>query len=1160
MEFRILGPVEVAGSGSPIRLGSRRERAVLAALVLGAGEVVSADRLIDALWGDEPPRSAAKTLQNYVLKLRKALGPAAIETQSPGYRLAIEAAAIDARRFDALVRAGAEARGHGRPDDAVKLLREALGLWRGVPLEELDGWNVAEAEANRLNELRRVAAEELVDAELACGRAASAVAELEAMVAAEPLRERRWAMLMLALYRCGRQADALRTYQRARTLLGEELGIEPGTELRALERGIAEQDPSLDLVADLADPEGDDVADDALACPPYQGLAAFEPEDHARFFGRAALVADLVTRAGRARFVAVVGASGSGKSSVVRAGVLANVRDGALPGSETWPSFVMTPGSHPLAELAAGVARVTSTKTSEVLDRLEHDAHALTSGERLVIVVDQLEELFTQTRDDTECRRFIAAIAAAVGDAGSPVTVIAALRADFYGHAGAHPELAALLDDGSSLLCPMEPDEIRAAIEGPAELAGLRVQPGLTELIVRDVGDEPGALPLLSHALLETWKRRTHRTLTVAGYRAAGGARGAIAQTAESVYDRLDPPGRKAMRQILLRLTELGEGTEDTSRRVDRRELGVSVHDPAGTERVLQLLAEARLVSLDAATAQVAHEALIRAWPRLRSWLDEDRAGHRLHRHLTHAAQDWESLGRDPSELYRGPRLATASEWLARDDHVEELNALEHEFVQASTAREDADRNAVQEQALARERSNRNLRRLLIATAVVLAVALVAGTLAVVQRNRADDEASRARGSSETADVTRLVAQSDSLNHTNVFVGALLAVEANRLRNDAQTQGAMLSSVVADPRRSRTLPTGTSEGVWMVPGSPSVLVLSHGRLGVWDTRSGAHLAELDVTRVQTAAVRNDGLIAAARDDGSVRFFTSDGRRAGADISSGMSGAVANIDFSPDGSELALAYGNWADPTLVQGNRTVRLYRVADRLPGPQILGPIASVTALAFSRDGRNLVVGSGDDRVLLVDVATGNTVRRVFDAPAPVIGLASDPRPRSDRGGHHPGRRQRRRSHEHDGDRARRRCGRRPPCVRPRRERARAGRQRTGPSLRRRIADSGAQCARAGHVLANAHRRASRCPEHPGAGRLHAGRHTGDRRPLRPGHRLGHEGGHLPRSGRAGRADVRLPDGRRKADRRARCRGFGEPPGRTYVRAARSGADPRSR
>ena len=265
------------------------------------------------------------------------------------------------------------------------------------------------------------------------------------------------------------------------------------------------------------------------------------------------------------------------------------------------PACVITPGSRPLTELASALSVLVGRSTSDVLDDLETDPGALArlaqdavpAGARLVVVVDQLEELFTQTRDEIERRKFFAVLVAAVSEHDGSVTTIVALRADFYGHCSASPELAGLLDGGSTLLCPMEPEEIRAAVDGPAELAGLEVQPGLTELILRDVGDEPGALPLLSHALLETWKRRSGRTLTVSGYRAAGGVHGAIAQTAESVYRSLDADHQRRARRIFLRLTELGDGTEDTSRRVVRDEL-LPAGDAADVEALLLQLAAAR--------------------------------------------------------------------------------------------------------------------------------------------------------------------------------------------------------------------------------------------------------------------------------------------------------------------------------------------------------------------------------------------------------------------------------------------------------------------------------------------------------------------------------------------------------------------------------------
>ena len=247
MELGVLGRLEVAVEGRALALRSRNERIVLSALASGGGEVVSTDRLIDALWGDRPPRSAAKTLQNYVLRLRKLLGHDAIETMDTGYRLGRAVDSIDVVRFSQLAESGRAAAELGAPERASSVLREALSLWRGEPFEELQGWPEVVAEVSRLDELRRVVTEDLIDAELACGRHVLAVVELERMVVAEPLRERRWCQLMTAQYRCGRQSDALATYQRARHLLIDELGIEPGPQLREVEQAVIAQDPRLDV-------------------------------------------------------------------------------------------------------------------------------------------------------------------------------------------------------------------------------------------------------------------------------------------------------------------------------------------------------------------------------------------------------------------------------------------------------------------------------------------------------------------------------------------------------------------------------------------------------------------------------------------------------------------------------------------------------------------------------------------------------------------------------------------------------------------------------------------------------------------------------------------------------------------------------------------------
>ena len=276
----------------------------------------------------------------------------------------------------------------------------------------------------------------------------------------------------------------------------------------------------------------------ARSCP-YMGLLPFQREDDRVFFGRTEEVGALVDRVARDRFVAVVGASGSGKSSLLRAGLVASLERGALPGSDAWTSVVLTPGARPLAELAADLAPVCGDSATDFLHDLEIDPRALDvaarqslttrrAGSKIVLVIDQLEELFTLCTDETDRRRFLDALVDAASAPDAPSVIVVALRADFFGHAATHKELARLLERQTLLLGPMDEEGLRNAIEGPARVAGLSLEPGLPDVILSDIAGEPGGLPLLSHALLEVWSRRDGRTLTIAGYRASGGVRGAI--------------------------------------------------------------------------------------------------------------------------------------------------------------------------------------------------------------------------------------------------------------------------------------------------------------------------------------------------------------------------------------------------------------------------------------------------------------------------------------------------------------------------------------------------------------------------------------------------------------------------------------------------------
>jgi len=389
--------------------------------------------------------------------------------------------------------------------------------------------------------------------------------------------------------------------------------------------------------------------------PPFKGLPFFDEADSELFFGREALAAHLLERllvgveAGE-RFLGVVGASGSGKSSVVRAGLVPALRWRSP--SSGWPIHVLTPGAHPLQSLATHVTREIESVTAAatLADDLAREPRSLhlflkraTDDHRAshtLLVVDQFEELFTLSRSPQERTALVDNLLVAANEPGGPTIVLVALRADFYAHCADFADLRQALARRQEYIGRMTAEELRRAITEPAGSGHWELEPGLVELLLHDVGEEPGALPLLSHALLETWQRRRGRTLTIGGYLAAGGVRSAIAETAEAVFqDQLDPQQRAIARQIFLSLTELGEGTQDTRRRARLDELIPNPEARPSVEAVLAILADARLVTTGEGTAEVAHEALIREWPTLREWLAEDREGLRLHRHLTEAAR-----------------------------------------------------------------------------------------------------------------------------------------------------------------------------------------------------------------------------------------------------------------------------------------------------------------------------------------------------------------------------------------------------------------------------------------------------------------------------------------------------------------------------------------
>ena len=510
--------------------------------------------------------------------------------------------------------------------------------------------------------------------------------------------------------------------------------------LRAAEDDLAAGVVEVQAARERVEPQWD-----AVACP-FKGLASFDIDDADVFFGRERLVAEMVAQLAGAPLLGIVGPSGSGKSSVLKAGLLPALAQGVLPGSDRWAVALLRPGAHPVAAFDQALAQ------------------AAPDG-RLVIAVDQFEELFAACRDERERAAFADALVAAVRDPRRRALVLIALRADFYGRCASYPELWRMLGANHIPVGPMRRDELRRAIVLPAQRAGLRVDDALVDALVADVQGEPGALPLLSTALLELWQERDGQRLAYPAYERAGGVQGAVARLAERVYAELDPDERQRARSILVRLAGVGEGGVAVRRRLPLAEL-----EP----EVLAKLADGRLVIISGEEAEVAHEALLREWPRLGAWLEEDAEGRRLHHHLGIAAREWDARGRDPGELYRGARLAAALDWSAAHDL--ELDEVERAFVDESRA--------------ASGRSQRRLRAVLAGVAGLLVLAVIAGLLALEQRGTAREEAT-------AADAQRL--GSRALAENDLDRSLLLARQGVELDDSPQTRGSLLAALIKSP-------------------------------------------------------------------------------------------------------------------------------------------------------------------------------------------------------------------------------------------------------------------------------------------------------------------------------------------------------------------------
>jgi WD40 repeat protein/DNA-binding SARP family transcriptional activator len=1191
IRIQALGGLTVTVDGAEVAIKGARQRRLLAFLLINCNTVVSVDRVADAVFAGQPTPAAATTLRSYVARIRRVLGAAdssvRLVTKAPGYLLELPVEAFDSLAFEHAVN---EARTHlagGNADRAATGLRAALATWHGRAYAEFADEEWARVEVQRLDEMRLTARELLIDAELAQGCAAALVPDIEAMIDECPLREGPRGQLMIALYRSGRQTEALQVIGEYRRTLVDELGLDPSPVLGEIERRILSHDATLlcappeveslrgyrlgerlgtgrdgtvfaarlqgvdrdvairvirDEIADhpdfvrsfeavmrraasishpaivaihdywrepgaayvvsrrmhggnlldrigrgplpssevatlvsriggaltaadeaglvhgrvkatkvLYDDHGEpclsgfglvdlhpgptdhrDVADfaalvdrcakqpseevarvidcglatagrpsigdftrmllaaleghtgpgDDTLVNPYKGLHSFEESDAADFFGRDEVVDEMIRRLGgdgvRSRVVMVVGGSGTGKSSVVRAGLLPRVRRGDVAGSQEWFIATMLPGSSPYQELAESLRQVGVGESPYTAADLAMDAGGIARGIRrvlpengqLLLVVDQFEELFTLA-GERDRRAFLDGMMHAIDAPDSRLRVVATLRADFYDRPLAEPGFGAAVNDATVTLVGMSPADVESAIVEPADRVGRIVERALAAELVAAMTDAPAGLPALQFTLYEV-AAVCGKTLTLSAYHDLGGINGAIAARAEVLHDSHDHRERIALRHLFERLVVVKAIGEPTRRRATRDELTRGGADPVA-DALIDRWSDARLLLLDRdpftrlPTVELAHEALLRRWPRLQRWIEADRELLTVLGQLREAATAWRDLNRDPGTLYRGARLQVALDVVERQPSgqaIEAMDFLTTEFLTASRHARDLEIDQAVERTEQQARANTRLRRQRVALAIVLVAALAGGFLAVGQRRVADRER-------RVATARELAAASGGALADDPERGILLALAAID-----ETQGPdgrvlpesieALHRAVSATRLLTSVPDVGGALDWSPDGSMFVTEGQEesGIVDIRDASTGASLRafhghDVDVNDV---AFNGDGtMLATTGDDGAIRVWNpTTGAKMFEFAYDGD--AVWGPSFSADGSRLA---ASWIDAGIV------RIFDLRSGTMVTEINDP--SVLSTALSGDGRRIAAASNDSpRATISDVDTG--------------------------------------------------------------------------------------------------------------------------------------------------------------------------------------------
>ncbi|MDZ4763724.1 MAG: protein kinase [Chloroflexota bacterium] len=734
---------------------------------------------------------------------------------------------------------------------------------------------------------------------------------------------------------------------------------------------------------------------------PYKGLRAFQESDAANFFGRDALVRQLTNRLNEpsdaSRFLALIGPSGSGKSSVVKAGLIPALKRGALTGSDRWYFVEMNPGAQPFKELREALVSVATKPPDDIEERLERSKRGLLdvvnqiladdSGE-LFLFIDQFEEIFTLSEKEADSARFLNSLFTAVTEPGSRLRLVVTLRADFYDRPLLYPNFSQLMRKRTEVIVPMSAEELEQVISAPARRSGVTLETGLVAAITAEVTEHLGALPLLQYTLSEMFEHRQGKLLTVAAYRQLGGVRGSLARRAEEIHTQFSPQQQEAARQIFLRLIALGEGTEDTRRRAMLPELTSITTETQNVNAVLDALGKSRLLTFDRdpitrnPTVEVTHEAIIREWTRLRTWLDAARGDVRFQRTLAQLAGEWYESGQDASFLLRGARLEQLERW--SETTTLALTRDESDFLRASIA----ERQIRQTQELQRQdretalerRARTRLQLLVTFMAIMTVIALVLSGFAFTQSQIAQQERDSAEIARATSDASAVVSRSlaleagarQALNDGKGDLALLLALEANNIPQPPIQSRQALTEIAFAPGTRRTFIGHTSD-VTSVDLSPDTIHIvsasTDSTVRLWNTEDGTEIRQYIGHRgdVQSVAFNPDGtrIVSGASDFVAIVWDVE----TGAEIMrlTEHTAPVWSVAFSPNGTQIVTAS---KDGTLILWDAaTGALVRRFD--------GQGASILSVAFSADGQFLLSGTEAGSIILWNANTGELLRR---------------------------------------------------------------------------------------------------------------------------------------------------------------------------------------